>query len=236
MKTRNRLLAVFAAAILAVAPMSASATTGDVGSASSQNRLEVYGVTLDWDPETFWAPSGCSSFAFKYSNGSGIRLLVIEFELLSVYGDKVAWESEIGVDPGIYGTWSEQICASDLADGLGPYKLRLTIEDYAGSSRSAEGELTFKARPAVVKNVRIAPTANSARVTWGYLPNATGYELRFTYNNNSKKFGPWNEVAALTSPNIRLTKLASKTNYRVQIRAVTDYGYGPVVTVSFRTR
>ncbi len=236
MKIWKLVLAIMASASLVFGGAPALAANDGTQTPASSSHLDVYGVTLDWNPESFWAPAGCSTFDFSYRNGSGIRLLSIEFEILSQFGDKVGWDSEVGVDPGISGTWSEQICASDLTDGLGPYKLRLLIEDYASQSRSVETGLTFKARPAVIKNLRAAPTNKQARVTWSYLANAEGYEIRITYSNNVKRYGAWTQIDSGYSSSFIWTGLRGKTTYKVQVRAVTPFGYGDPSTVTFKTK
>ena len=232
---RNRLTVVLTLIAL-FTPSGASYAANDTSGATDSNHLDTYGVTLDWNPESFWAPSGCSTFDFSFRNGSGIRLLTVGYEILSQFGDKISWSTEVGVDPGISGTWSDQICASNLSDGLGPYRVRLLIEDYSSQSRSVEGSLTFKARPAIIKNLRAAPTNKQAKITWTYLPSAEGYEIRISGANSSTRFGAWYQLNSKYSTSFIWTGLKSKATYRVQVRAVTAFGYGDVVSLSFKAK
>lgn len=114
----------------------------------ANSRLEVLGATVEFDANSLFQPSGCSSFVFNYSNGTGIRLLQLEFQIKSKFGDSVVRESEIGIPAGNSGVWRAQICRSALTDGLGPYTTELSIEDYSGTVRSVTGQLTFVARTA----------------------------------------------------------------------------------------
>lgn len=202
---------------------------------SQLGSVSVAGASVTWDSASLWAPVGCSRFDFAYKNETGIRLLVLSAEITSQYGDSVARESEIGVDPNVFGTWSVQICESDLVDGLGPYRLRLSIEDYDSSERSAVAEITFKARPADIKGLRAVPSTTSATIAWNKLAQAEAYEIRITSNSNFRKYGAWREVSSYWAT-FKWTGLKRKTNFKVQVRAITTWGYGPESTVTFKTR
>ena len=202
---------------------------------SQLGSVSVAGASVTWDSASLWAPVGCSRFDFSYKNETGIRLLVLSAEITSQFGDSVARESEIGVDPNVFGTWSVQICESDLVDGLGPYRLRLSIEDYDSSERSAIAEINFKARPADIKGLRAVPSTSSATIAWNKLAQAEAYEIRITSNSNFKKFGAWRETSSYWAT-FKWTGLKRKTNYKVEVRAITTWGYGPASTVTFKTR
>ena len=235
MKKTRAGLALLISLVLTLGFSNASRATTD-SSDAPDGRLEVYGVTLEWNPEEMWAPEGCSKFNFKYNNGSGIELLRLGFELTSQYGDSVAWDAEVGVEPGVYGTWNKQICSFHLEDGLGPYKIKLLIKDYAGSSRDVEGSLTFKAKPAVIKSLRAMPSTTQAKISWAVLQGADGYEIRISTNASGTKFGSWQTLDSKYLNAFTWTGMKRKTNYTVQVRAVTPYGYGQAATVKFKTR
>lgn len=122
--------------------------------------VEVIGGRVSWDASAFYEPTGCSSFNFDYVNGTGIRLLEFSMELKSRFGDKLADQSVIGMPAGTSGRWSTQICKSALTDGRGPYTVTLHVEDYNGSVRTADAQLTFLSRTSTVT----APTVKPAPV------------------------------------------------------------------------
>lgn len=136
----KRLIAIVLASLL-----SAIGVVG-ISQPARADSLDVIGATVTWDASTLYEPTGCSSFNFSYQNGSGIRLLQLEFQIKSKYGDSIARESQIGINAGTSGQWRVQVCRSALVDGLGPYQTQLAIEDYSGSSRVVNGTLSFRAR------------------------------------------------------------------------------------------
>ena len=135
----KKILSVFAAIALAV-------TSFVFVQPAKASQLEVMGATVTWDPATLFEPTGCSSFNFSYNNGTGIRLLQLEFQVKSRFGDSLIRESQIGIPAGTTGQWRVQVCAFELVDGLGPYSTELSIEDYEGTVRSATGSLSFLSR------------------------------------------------------------------------------------------
>lgn len=110
--------------------------------------LNVENVTVTWDEATFYAPDGCSSFAFDYANNIGFELLTLRMLITDQYGSVIDRESEIGVKSGASGRWDVQICSFELTNGLGPYQVQLNIQDYNSVSRFSTLPLTFIARPA----------------------------------------------------------------------------------------
>ncbi len=167
-------------------------------SPAQASSLDVLGAAVTWDPATLYEPTGCSSFNFNYNNGSGLRLLQLEFQVKGKFGDSLVRESQIGLPAGNSGQWSVQVCRSALTDGLGPYKTELTIEDYNGSSRMVTGTLSFRSRAtgasptASFQPVFPAGSASlevlGAQATWD--PNSffqpTGCSsFNFNYNNGT---------------------------------------------------
>ena len=126
----------------------ALAGTMVVAPPANAGAVDVLGATVTWDDSTMYLPEGCSRFTFNYSNGSGIRLLRLGFQIADQYGDVITWDSQIGINPGITGNWSKQICSSAVASsGLGPYTLTVEIKDYAGSVRNGSAPFIFIERP-----------------------------------------------------------------------------------------
>jgi hypothetical protein len=145
--------------------------------------LEVLGATVTWDEASLFEPTGCSSFNFRYVNGTGLRLLQLEFQVKSRFGDSVVRESQIGIPAGTSGQWRVQVCKSELIDGLGPYSTELSIEDYDGTVRTATGTLSFKSRNAPAAPTRPAPAVPvtpplTAVPSSSLLPGAKNPKLR----------------------------------------------------------
>lgn len=117
-----------------------------LSSPAQASSLNVMGATVTWDTANLYEPTGCSSFTFSYNNGTGMRLLQLEFQVKGKFGDSVVRQSQIGISAGVSGQWSVQVCRSGLVDGLGPYRTELSIEDFNGTSRMVTGTLSFRSR------------------------------------------------------------------------------------------
>ena len=80
----KRLISIFLTSLLSFA--------GVVGISqpAKADSLDVIGATVTWDASMLYEPTGCSSFNFSYQNGSGIRLLQLEFQIKSKFGDSIA--------------------------------------------------------------------------------------------------------------------------------------------------
>jgi 5-hydroxyisourate hydrolase-like protein (transthyretin family) len=135
-----------------------------VPTASQAASLNVQNVTLNWDESSFYFPDGCGRYNFDYANNIGFRLLRIEAQITDQYGTLVDWDSEIGVDNGVFGRWTMQICDWELKSGNGPYNVQFSIEDYDGSSRFQTMPLTFLSRPAPTPTASV-PTASEITTT-----------------------------------------------------------------------
>ena len=110
--------------------------------AANAGTLDVYGGVISWS-DKMYIGKGCSQYEFKYVNGTGVRLLVLGFSIVDPYGQTLARESQVGIEPGISGTWTEQICNSSFTNGTGPYRIKGEIETYGGSQRQVESEMYF---------------------------------------------------------------------------------------------
>jgi hypothetical protein len=140
----RRALSLFTAVIMV------SGLSIGVSSVARAGQLDVQGASLSWDDSTFYMPTGCSRFKFNWANNTGRRLLKLGFTMTDPFGDSVAWDSKIGIESGTSGFFDEQICRHQLENGLGPYTVTLTIEDYTSMGAgafAASGQLNFIPRP-----------------------------------------------------------------------------------------
>ena len=109
---------------------------------SRADSLEVLGGVVSW-PDKMYLPDGCSNFSFQYINNTGVRLLQLGFIITDPFGRKVEDSSQIGIDPGKSGAWNDQICSSSLKNGLGPYIVKVYVEDYTSTQREITKEIFF---------------------------------------------------------------------------------------------
>jgi len=117
-----------------------------VAPSSRADSLEVLGGVVSW-PDTMYFPDGCSNFSFQYKNNTGVRLLQLGFIITDPFGRKVEDDSEIGIDPNKSGTWNKQICSFDFKNGLGPYVMKVYVEDYSSTQREITKDIYFTAIP-----------------------------------------------------------------------------------------
>lgn len=171
--------------------------------ANTVTSLEVSGFTVSW-AETMYFPSGCSRFEFRYVNNSPKTFLQVGFKLTDLYGGSIASDSLIGAPPGRSGVWDEQICESAVSTGLGPYRIKVYIEDYSsagGGSLEKYADIYFTKRPgsSAPKASNPVPSQDSGAVTtlevsgfsvsWPkvmYFPSGCS-RFEFKYINNSPK-------------------------------------------------
>lgn len=113
--------------------------------------VSVSGATVRWSTELFF-PTGCSRFTFYYSNYTGIRLLSLEMDITDSTGNLITWESEIGINNNVSGTWSTQICGHQLDGGPEFYNVELIIEDYNSHTLSDSDYLWFVGVPGTLEN------------------------------------------------------------------------------------
>jgi len=134
--------------------------------------LEVAGFTVSW-PKVMYLPTGCSRFEFKYVNNSPYALLQVGFNLTDPYGDSIENDSLIGAPPGKSGIWDKQICSFDLKSGLGPYKIKVFIEDYdarGGGTLEKYTDIFFTARPGSASKIVVCTKNSSIKTYTGKNP------------------------------------------------------------------
>ena len=170
-----------------------------ISAPAKASQLEVLGATVTWDSSSLFEPTGCSNFSFSYSNGTGLRLLQLQFQVKSRFGDSVINKSQVGIPAGTTGQWRVQVCKSDLVDGLGPYVAELSIEDYQGTVRVATGSLGFVSRSGGgTAPSNPAPAPGQISPSQGVSPAAKQVSMRAVSNPGS---GPEDLVAL--SPTIQ---------------------------------
>ncbi len=226
--------------------------------------ISAIGGVVSWDASTFYQPTGCSNFSFNYVNGTGIRLLEFGMTITSKFGDKLVDKSVIGMPAGITGSWSVQICASDLADGLGPYNVVLSVEDYQGSVRTAQGQLTFISRSGVktpmvttpvvtpkpsvgnsgtitsilqLASVKIGLASKKATISWPSVFDASGIETNYQVRitgKNKATFGAWRNTNFNTT--YTFTGLSKGGRYQVEVRPLSNLGPGALKRVTIKAK
>jgi hypothetical protein len=221
------------ALIIASSPAGFSAKAVESPQTSS-GFLELAGAQLTWDPESLWYPEGCSRFKFTYVNGTGIELLRLGFDLVSQYGDRVAFNAQVGIKPNVSGTWDTQICDHSLEKDLGPYTLSLSVKLYGGTERSVSTEIWFKTRPADITGLRAVPSTTFVNISWVKVRSAESYEVRIA-PASTKRYSSWTTVDNYYNT-FKWTGLKRKTTYLVQVRAQTQFEYGKVSTISFKSK
>jgi hypothetical protein len=110
--------------------------------ASNAGSLDVFGGVISWS-DKMYIGKGCSQYEFNYVNGTGVELLRLGFSIVDPYGQKLVDDSQIGIEPGISGTWTRQICKHQFTNGTGPYRIKGEIKAYGGTQRQAESEIFF---------------------------------------------------------------------------------------------
>jgi hypothetical protein len=197
--------------------------------------LETMGVTASFSPSDWFLPSGCSKFSWSYLNGSPVKLLQVDLQIRTSYGDLVANNFALDIDPGESGQGDIQVCNTKLAEGRGPYKAVLVVKPWRGSDfPSATELLTFKARPTTLNGVVATASTTFINLTWIELPAARllGYEVRIA-PGATKKYSSWKSTDYVR---YKFSNLKRKTAYLIQVRALTPDGYGTIKTVNSKTR
>lgn len=177
-KFKSKISATFTALAVAVGIAIAGPTTP----AQAAQSIDLYGFTVSWN-DTLYFPEGCSNFEFNYVNNVGYELLQVGFIFMDPYGERIAYDSLIGAPSGGSGTWDEQICKHELLNGLGPYTMKIFIQDYdsrGGNTREKTTQISFKARPG-----QVVPAP-----TWPMPPASTGERVLDLYGFSVA----WNNV------------------------------------------
>ena len=115
-------------------------------SSANAGELNVLGGKLTWS-DKMYISDRCSNYDFSYSNETGIELLILGFELNDPFGRNLAYASQIGIKPNRSGTWNSQICSNKFTNGLGPYVIKLKVQDYASTQRQETSEIYFLPLP-----------------------------------------------------------------------------------------
>ena len=130
-------------------------------SSANAGELNVLGGKLTWS-DKMYISDRCSNYDFSYSNETGIELLILGFELNDPFGRNLAYASQIGIKPNRSGTWNSQICSNKFTNGLGPYVIKLKVQDYASTQRQETSEIYFLplpgATPAPAPTVTVTAT------------------------------------------------------------------------------
>ena len=108
--------------------------------------LSILGGVVTWQDKLYF-PDGCSRFAFNYNNSTGVRLLLMGFNITDPYGRLVMEDSEIGIDPNKSGTWNVLGCPSSFKNGNGPYIIKVYVKDYSSTQREVQKEIFFQTIP-----------------------------------------------------------------------------------------
>lgn len=128
---------------------------------ASAGELALLGAKLSWS-DKMYVSDGCSRYDFQYTNGTGIRLLSLGFELNDPFGRNLTDWTEVGVEPNKSGTWNRQICSSAFTNGPGPYIIKFSIKDYSSTQRQETKEIYFlplpTASPTPKTSLPVAPS------------------------------------------------------------------------------
>jgi hypothetical protein len=147
--------------------------------------VEVAGATVYWDTESMYYPSGCSRFNFYYYNGSGIRLLTLQMSITDFNNNSIDWESEIGINNGVGGTWSTQICGFELENGADLYNIELLIKDYSSNTLTDEDFIWFNGVSGTWENFVI-------NLFWDFIGRPATYDEISEWSTNLE-YGYWSK-------------------------------------------
>lgn len=238
----RRTLAIGAMTLLIAGLTAPSASAGE---------LSIDGAVLTWDANAFVPPEPgagrCSPFTMSWANNTGRALLQIGVTITN--DGSATWTPSnsvyfpwppIGAKAGTNGVYDRlnDICSVRLTNGLGPYTVVFTIEDYDGRKQTVTAPITFLAeppavpatpapaasspsaseetgeqgtRPARPRSVKVAVTGTAVRVSWrapGDLPSRT--EFVATARPGGKR-------CVTTESTCTITGLQRGTRYRVQV-------------------
>ena len=104
--------------------------------------VNLAGAVVTWKDKLYQA-DGCSNYDFDWYNGVGQRLLQFKIIISDPYGRQLEDADKIGVEPGTRGVFTLFICKSAFKAGLGPYTLKVYIEDYSGGFGSRQTTKDF---------------------------------------------------------------------------------------------
>lgn len=137
---------------------------------ASAGELSVFGAKLSWS-DKMYVSDGCSRYDFQYTNGTGIELLSLGFELNDPFGRNLTSWAEVGIEPNKSGTWNMQICSSAFTNGVGPYIVKLRIKDYSSTQRQETKELYFLPLPTANPTPKVSLPATPSPEPTVYVTN-----------------------------------------------------------------
>lgn len=168
--------------------------------------VSVSGATVMWSTEMFF-PSGCSRYTFYYYNYTGIRLLSLEMSITDLTGNLITWESEIGINNGVSGTWSTQICGHQLDGGPEFYNVELIIEDYNSHSLTDSDFLWFVGVPGTLDNFVM-------NLFYDFIGRPATYDEIYDWSTNLR-YGIWSRSS--------VTDVMSKSDAYIQSMVYNFY-------------
>ena len=132
-----------------------------IPSKANAAEVDLYGAKVTWN-DKLYQTDGCSNYDFNWYNGVGRRLLSFEISIVDAYGRRLGDASKIGVEAGTSGVFNVFICESSFKTGLGPYTLKVYIEDYTGGfgSRQTTKDFYFSQIPGTSSSSTPVPLPN----------------------------------------------------------------------------
>lgn len=129
--------------------------------ARASEGMEVDGVSVAWNSSGFFLPKDCVSYDFNWANGSGEKLLNIQFEILNTDGVPVGFrDNNIPVESGVNGIASIQVCSRD-GMRAGAQTLVLRVSHYGGAASEVRGSFNIAERPQAPSPAPAAPPVQS---------------------------------------------------------------------------
>jgi hypothetical protein len=143
---------------------------------ATAGELSLLGAKLTWS-DKMYVSDVCSRYDFQYTNGTGIELLSLGFELNDPFGRNLTDWSETGIAPNKSGTWNRQICRSAFTNGVGPYIIKLKIKDYSSTQRQETKELYFLPLPTADTTPKVSLPATPSPAPTVYVSNPVDQTL-----------------------------------------------------------
>jgi hypothetical protein len=159
---------------------------------ANAGELATGGSTITWDEGTFYYPSSCSSFVFKYTNGAKVNFGVIKVK--NKFGDSLGSE----MTSGAQGSASMQICSSGATAETAPFTVQFEVkqkysEGGDGSASLVSAPLVFQQRNATPPKTQtpqpsVAPSAPAQTPTTGNAIYVCINKKQFTVKRTIAKY------------------------------------------------